>query len=157
MPMTSSDVDLDLDHALSVKLILLTNLLGRSFFQLYGQKEQINVSEWRIVMTLAAHPGMSAADVTSYIGMHKMNTSRAVSRLVKQGYVQAEVDPNDVRRRSLSLTDEGVELHRRIAPTAAHVEQCLIETLTAKEQRSLMGMLDKLIETARAADARGWS
>ena len=45
------------------RLLLLVNLTSRPFSRLYGRRFHIDLAEWRIVLTLADRPGLSATEL----------------------------------------------------------------------------------------------
>lgn len=139
-----------LDDSLGFRLILLVNLLSRPFFAKFGQQLKLNINEWRILMTLSQHPGISATDICGISGLHKMNVSRGVSRLVKQDRVFLTFDPLDGRRRILECTAKGRAVFETIFQSAQVHESAMLAGLTRAEQETVLNLLDKLIARTRS-------
>ncbi len=112
-------------------------------------------------MSISAHPAdwrglrATATDISDWTGLHLMNVSRSVARLVSMGRVLREVDPADRRRGLLRLSRSGEVLFRRIAPSAQAREDIVRTVLSDKDVASLRRMLDSLIEHLRLESADG--
>lgn len=138
----------DLDESPSFRLIQLVNLLSRPFYARYGQQFNIGINEWRIIMTLSAHPGISASEICGISGLHKMNVSRGVRRLAKQGRLRHLPDPADGRRKILHLTAKGNKVFESVFPSARAQESKLFAALTASERNTIGRLLEKLVAHA---------
>ena len=138
------------DEDLAYRLLRIVNLLAKPFHERYGARHDLSLAEWRILMALAAHPGASATALADHTGMHAMNVSRSLARLVRMGRVQRETDPADRRRALLELSPRGAALFRRIAPSAQAREDALHRALDAREAAALRRMLDKIIARLRS-------
>lgn len=71
--------------------------------------------------------------------------SRLVSKMVKDGLVKREVDPNDKRVRLLTITNKGERLERSLSTIIADVAQRLTSHFTVEEQQTLFDLLDRLV------------
>ncbi len=146
---------IDIDVSLPFSVIRLANLFGRNFYQNQTKaKHGLSLSEWRIMMTLACHPGISAIEVCHFTGYTEVNMSRALKRLKAAGRVRSERDTKDRRRTKLDLTPEGVELYERLRPMATASISGLASDLTPAERKQLrrfLGLLtEKMIEVTTA-------
>ncbi len=132
---------------------VLANLIDRVFSGQLDGSFGMSVPEWRVLLTLARHPGLTAAEITSRWAMDKMAISRAIQRLEGDGHISRDRNPNDRRSYKLSLTASGEALHRKILPTANKRYREFVSCLTREELANLRGSLEKLI--AHAGDLRG--
>lgn len=148
-----TDARLDLDKSFSFRLILLVNLLSRPFYSTYGKRHDISINEWRIIMTLSAHPGISASEICSMSGLHKMNVSRGVLRLTRQGRLSNSPDPADGRRKILNLTAKGRAVFNSVFPSAVEQERAMLAGLSSAEKRTVSRILDKLARQGLASAA----
>lgn len=142
------------ERSLVFRLLRLENLISKPFFSRYAGEYDLSLNEWRIVMSVASRPGITASEVCEQTGMHEMNVSRGVQRLVRTKRMQRIVDPGDRRRSMLDLTPEGAALHRRIGPEGLKREAVIQESLSAAEVAQFSRLLDKLIASfcAQAQD-----
>ena len=94
--------------------------------------------------------------------MDRAGISRTVGSLVRRGYVLRHTSRTDRRLSTLSLTEKGVQVHDRIAPTARARDRRLTALLTADEftrfdrvLRTLQSEVDKMLqETAPGRPGR---
>src|SRR5215510_12237391 len=86
---------------------VVSNRISRAFYADIEARHGISLPEWRVMLTLARHPGMAAMAVAALWGMDKMAISRAVRRLERRNLVRRTPAPDDRRRWVLELTPEG--------------------------------------------------
>lgn len=67
-----------------------------------------------------------------------------VDRLGLRGFVTTCSDPNDRRRRAVSLTDDGARVVNAAIGVASHISAKTLRPLTAEEQRTLTRLLKKI-------------
>jgi DNA-binding MarR family transcriptional regulator len=127
---------------------ILASLISRAFAGALDRGFGMSVAEWRVMMTLHRHPGLTAAGITSRWAMDKMAISRAIQRLQTAGYIRRDRNPDDRRSYRLSLTDSGMALHRRILPMANERYRAFLSCLSRDEAATLRQALGKLIAQA---------
>ncbi|MAJ93364.1 MAG: MarR family transcriptional regulator [Rhodospirillaceae bacterium TMED63] len=127
---------------------VLSNRIGRAFHGEIETKFGITISEWRVLMTLTSEKGVSAAEITNRWAMEKMMGNRAIQRLVDNGCITRERDPNDRRRYRLALTPRGRTLYDKIAPTANKRYNELMSAIDSDETDALVRALQKIIQRA---------
>ncbi len=140
---------LSLDRSAFLKLLVLVNLTARPFGRLYARRYKITLAEWRVMFTLAGHPGAAAADVAETLGLDKMAVSRAIRSLERSGHLKRVTDDKDQRRAALNLTPKGLAVFNQIAPGGLEREATLFGVLDAQERRAFIVTLDKLIAHVR--------
>ncbi|HYF17127.1 MAG TPA: MarR family transcriptional regulator [Ramlibacter sp.] len=128
---------------------VLTNLTAKPFAALFGARFHLNLTEWRIMLTLADRPGASAQELSDYTGLDKMSVSRVVRSLEAQGRLEREGSEEDRRKRHLFLTEAGWKVYEAIAAGALAREQQIYASLTEAELRTLHRLLMKLSDKAR--------
>ncbi len=67
-----------------------------------------------------------------------------VDRLTRRGLLTAEPDAADARRLLVTLTAEGAEWVRRLAPLAHAITAETLAPLAPEEQRALLSLLRRL-------------
>jgi DNA-binding MarR family transcriptional regulator len=128
---------------------VLINLTARPFAALFGRRFHLNLNDWRIMLTVADHPGITAQALADYSGLDKMSVSRGVRNLEVQGRLARDGNEADRRLRHLSLTAEGWAVYSEIARSAARREAQLYRALSADELRDFHRLLMKLTAHAR--------
>lgn len=128
---------------------VLTNLTAKPFMVRFGERFDLNLTDWRILLTLADKPGITAQGLADYTGLDKMSVSRVVRKLEAQGRLVRENSESDRRSFHLELTDTGWSVYEEIALAAIEREAQVYAGLSEKEIRTLHLLLGKLSERAR--------
>ena len=137
------------EHSPYYQIWVVTNLTARPFAALFGNRFHLNLTEWRVLLTVADRPGISAQELSDYTGLDKMSVSRTVRHLEAQGRLVREGNATDRRRRHLDLTDDGWAVYEEIARAAVRREQQIYAGLSASELATLRVLLSKLSARAR--------
>ena len=127
---------------------ILSNRIGRAFYSEVETKFGVTIAEWRVMLTLASEPGVSAAEITNSWAMEKMSANRAIQRLIDNGNVSRSRDPEDRRSYRLSLTAKGRKLYARIAPAANKRYTEIISSVSAEDLDIVVAALQKMIVRA---------
>ena len=127
---------------------ILSNRIGRAFYSEVETKFGVTIAEWRVMLTLASEPGVSAAEITNSWAMEKMSVNRAIQRLIDNGNVSRSRDPEDGRSYRLSLTAKGRNLYARIAPAANKRYTEIISSVSAEDLDIVVAALQKMIVRA---------
>ena len=127
---------------------ILSNRIGRAFYSEVETKFGVTIAEWRVMLTLASEPGVSAAEITNSWAMEKMSVNRAIQRLIDNGNVSRSRDPEDGRSYRLSLTAKGRKMYARIAPAANKRYTEIISSVSAEELDIVVAALQKMIVRA---------
>ena len=128
---------------------VLTNLTAKPFAATFGRRFHLNLNDWRIMLTVADHPGVTAQELADYTGLDKMSVSRGVRNLEAQGRLARGGNEADRRLRHLFLTDEGWEVYSEIARNAVRREAELYRALSGAELQEFHRLLMKLSAQAR--------
>ena len=109
-PATSSvthKADFNFETAVTFQLAVLTNLISQPFYEQVGRTSGMSLNDWRILLVLAAKPGLSQAEIVHATGLHKMTVSRSLKSL--KAFVRQDYHPTDKRKRIAFLTGKGVK------------------------------------------------
>jgi DNA-binding MarR family transcriptional regulator len=131
------------------RIWVLTNVTGKPFGQQFGERFDLNLTEWRVLLTVADQPGITAQALSDLTGLDKMSVSRMVRKLESQGRLVRDNSEADRRSFHLSLTDEGWAVYGEIAQAAIQREAHVYAGLSSKELDTLHKLLGKLLMQAR--------
>lgn len=153
---------MDLSTHLPSRLIFLANGLALHAYRLYSSRLGLRSGDWRIISALGYLGPISYNGLVANIRMDRAGISRTVGSLVRRGYVLRHTSRADRRLSTLSLTEKGVQVHDRIAPTARARDKRLTALLTTDEfarfdrvLRTLQSEVDKMLqETAPTRSGR---
>ena len=135
---------------------VLSSLIGRAFHGQVALRHRISLPEWRVLVTLANHPGSTAAEIVERWAMQPMMASRAIRQLKRRGWVERKVRRDDRRSYALWLSDRGRQAYRRVRPDANQRYHEIVGTLAPGELALLESALRRLTQrTRRLAEGRG--
>ena len=83
------------------QLWVLSNLTAKPFPR-FAAEFDLNLTDWRMMVTIADRPGITAQELSDYSGLDKMIVSRAVRGLEEQGRLVREGSDTDRRMRHLT-------------------------------------------------------
>ena len=81
-----------------------------------------------------------------------MNVSRSVAALRRSGRVEERRDPDNPRRKILSLTPEGLSLHRKLTPHVDAISEFAFSAMSAEDEAFFDELLELLIVRLQAVD-----
>ena len=134
------------------RLLKLTSLMGRPFFTRFAQQYELSANDWRVLTTLASIPESASHELCDVTGMHPMNVSRSVATLRKQGRVSERTDPNNRRRKILSLTPKGWDIYNRGVPQVRKLAQFLFSSMSPLEVEFFGRLVDLLVNRLEEVD-----
>jgi DNA-binding MarR family transcriptional regulator len=143
-----------LEDFLPYRLALLAEAVSQCMAQVYRERFGLARDEWRVLAHLAGSGAAVAAtpvkttEVIRRTALDKMQVSRAVARLERDGLVQRHPDPDDGRGWRLELSAAGRALHAQVVPMVQAREAILLEVLSAAERRVLDAALLKMQQRA---------
>ena len=139
------------------RLLKLSNLIETPFFNGDSVRYQISMNELRVLMTLAPLGEAASHEIGEVAGVHPMNVSRAVAALRRSGRLTERSDPQNRRRKLLTLTADGKKLYRTLMPHVQEVAGKLFDGMTPEEittlSRLLAGMTERIQSTPAATSA----
>ncbi len=101
-------------------------------------------AEYILLVCLAHYPVLTAQDVSRIARRPRNSISRAVHRMLAEGYLDRARDPQDGRQARLKLTPKGRALHEKIAVRLLERQEEVLAPLDAKERRQLDRLLQRL-------------
>ncbi|USG60330.1 MarR family transcriptional regulator [Sneathiella marina] len=108
--------------------------------------------EYLLLACLSLLPVLTAQDVATMTRRPRNTISRAVNKMLAEEYIVRAPDPDDRRQLKLSITPSGRALHKKIAQRFVTRQEKILSVLSAKERKSLDGLLNKLVRHAATLD-----
>lgn len=132
------------------RMLKLTNLMSQPFFSDFAKQNFLTLNEWRSMVVISSWPNTAAEDISAATGIHPMNISRAIKGLRKRKFVDQVHDPENHRRKLLTLSPLGESKFSEIAPHSEQQSQKLLSALSDGEIESFSIILDKLVRQAES-------
>lgn len=123
--------------------------------QLLETKHGLLWQEWVVLFCLASNERRCwrAGDVAQVTNRPKNSISRAVKKLVAQGYIVRHDHPKDGRAQTLNLTNKGRDFYDKFLPSLLEAERAIYSALSPEEAEIFLGFLDRVV--ARADEIGG--
>lgn len=104
--------------------------------------------EYLLIFCLSHMPVLTARDVAEMTKRPRNSISRAVHRMLSEGYIDRAQDPEDGRQARLTITAKGRALHESVIQNMIARETEGFSVLNAKDMKDLDRILGKLAHHA---------
>jgi DNA-binding MarR family transcriptional regulator len=126
------------------RIAFLTNFWREPLLRRMERETGLIRPELTVLMCLSFRGDLNARDICEITEQPSNTVSRAVSSLVRKGYISRRQDTVDTRRQVLNITDSGRAVHEQVMAMFAAAETRMLGALSQKEQAELHHLLDKL-------------
>ncbi len=131
---------LDLDNYVPGLVTWLANKLSAGASKLYRERHGLGVIDWRVMSTIGAEDGCTAARICQVVGLDKGAVSRSLALLSARGLVEVAG-----RAKPLRMTKAGRDVHDAILDLALAREARLLAGLSPAEVAELVRLLHILL------------
>lgn len=142
--MKSKEATIPLEQWIGYRFGLVAARLGNYVAQMYASRHDLTIPAWRSLAVIARYQPLTAKRLATLTSSDAFKVARAIELLVRRGLIRRDVDKEDRRRASLSLTAEGRKVYKDIEKFTVRVERELIAGLDESERTTLRRSLDKL-------------
>ncbi|WP_136710046.1 MarR family winged helix-turn-helix transcriptional regulator [Agromyces sp. H66] len=138
---------IDPDNFTPRLLALLSNaLVWRESHEL-RRRFGFGTNDWRIISAIAFRPGVSATEVSEFLGLNKAVISKAVTKLVDHKLVLLVDGPRGSR--PMYLTRAGAEMHDAMMPISMRGQEIILADLAPDDIERLNTLLRRMLEKTR--------
>ena len=88
-------------------------------------------------------------DVVGEVFYHKSHTTRAINKLVSDGFIIKEKNPDDLRAYILSLTIKGEQTAKRVKEVKEEWDQLVNSVITDQEREMIQNITKKIYHLLR--------
>ena len=134
----------DLLRFIPFRLNRLAAEVSRELAGAYSDRFGIDITEWRVLATLAMGEPRSAGFIVRCTRTHKSKISRAVTRLALAGFLEGVPSSEDRRETKLRMTERGRALYAELVPVVLEHERRLTCCLDEQRDARTDHALDKL-------------
>jgi MarR family transcriptional regulator, temperature-dependent positive regulator of motility len=108
----------------------------------------VSPSQFKVLRALGESGALGQHQLADLIDVDPRNAVPLIDSLAERGLLAREVDPDDRRRRVLTLTARGQRLAVDLASVGAEIENDFFSPLSAADQESLRQMLLSLLRAS---------
>jgi DNA-binding MarR family transcriptional regulator len=148
--MKSKEPAMPLEHWIGYRFSLIAARLGNYVAQMYTSRHDLTMPAWRCLAVIARYQPLTAKELAKLTSSDAFKVTRAIELLVSRGLIRRDVDKEDRRRASLSLTARGRKVYADIERFSVRIERKLIASLDERELamlRQSLGKLDQQLES----------
>ena len=127
------------------RISFLANSLVLPVYDAVKREHDLNRGEYLLLFCLSNVAELTAQDVADMTGRPRNSISRAVHRMLRDGYLTRSPDPDDGRQALLRITPTGRALHGKIVSYFVEREAALLGVLNDDERDTLDRLLNKLV------------
>ena len=134
-------------------LISRVYALNRSQLDAEFEGEDINFTQWRVLMCLRDGLADTSADLSRELSHDKGSMTRLVDQLESRGMIRRQRDKDDRRHVFLKLTALGRAAVNRLIPKLVNYYNELLVDFSPQDVKHLTQLLTKLRAALKAAEA----
>lgn len=108
----------EVDDFIIVRATAFASKVQRAMARDVLRGENLPILEWRLLFSIARFGQTHLAFITRHTSIDPAHGSRAASALEGKGLIARTDDPNNRRRKLMTLTPAGVEVFERVWPKA---------------------------------------
>ncbi len=134
-------------------LLKLTNYLYRytqSHMDQVLEEFQLSSGSYPFLLMLNKNEGISQNQISKELNVDKAMSARTIKRLIELDYIKKEENPNDARAVRLYLTDRAKAVLPKLVLELRGWVDIITEGLTIQEKEAVVGILEKIMDNARA-------
>ena len=134
--------DFNIDNSLGF-IVAKTNYYMKTYFSKLIKDNNLNITieQWAILNAVYHNRGASQTDLARACLKDKTNVTRILDLLVKKGYVVRNIDLNDRRIYSITLTDLGESVLEQLINISDNANKVFISDLNRDEYLELVSTL----------------
>ena len=133
----------DVDDFVILRMRKFTSKTRQIVTQRVLTAEGLALLEWQLMFSLARFGTCHLAYITRHTSIDPAHGSRAATALEKRKLVARVDDPENRRRKLISLTPEGVKTFERVWPRAQQMIRNVEQDFTAQEFAEFKRLLSK--------------
>lgn len=108
--------------------------------------KDVTPTQFSALSVIAARPGVDQVTISREASLDTSTTGAVIERLIQRGWVIAQSDPADRRRRLLTLSPAGSDVHRAVWGTAEEMTRRLMACFDREEQAQFVDLLTRFVE-----------
>jgi MarR family transcriptional regulator, transcriptional regulator for hemolysin len=149
------------EESIVLCLMDVANALSRHYETILADVG-LTAPQWTVLMHVAGdanfqdglHPGdmIFSSEIAAARGLSRPHISATVTELMRKGLLVQDDDPQDRRRKLLSITAIGLELLRKVHPLRKELNNRLLSDLSPETRQRLLELLLPMRARARHAD-----
>ena len=105
----------------------------------------ITSPQFAALNALYGHPNLDQRTLGQGISLDRSTMAEVVSRLGSRGLIRSERDPQDGRRKTITLTPKGLHTVQQLIPRTHAMTRRLVGPLDQQQRNDLLRLLTKVV------------
>jgi len=133
------------DRSLPMALMRAREAVMKNFIPSL-RENNMSSQQWRVIRALNEREGLDISELAERCYLLMPSLSRIIQNLEKRGLINRVQSKKDNRRSVISLTDDGHDVFRKIAPKSVDRYNYITERFGYGKLELLYELLDELVE-----------
>jgi DNA-binding MarR family transcriptional regulator len=120
------------------------------YSQMYLDKElkpyNIGPGQFYLLMPLFQKDGVNQESLAQSINLDRANVTRAIQKLIKEGYVYRQTDDEDRRSHRIFLTEKGKAIEPGLKKIALEWENILLSNFDSDQRQTIVNSFEDMIK-----------
>jgi DNA-binding MarR family transcriptional regulator len=134
------------DNDFSGKFISYLHRYGQIYIDNKIAPYGIGSGQFSFLVQLYHEDGVNQECLSNYLKIDKATTTRAIKKLVDEGYVIKKTDEKDRRSYRIFLTDKGKEIEPEMKKIASQWENILFSNLDRPQREEIISSLETMFK-----------
>ncbi|WMW24146.1 MarR family transcriptional regulator [Methanolobus sediminis] len=134
------------DNDFSGKFISYLHRYGQIYIDKKMEPYGIGSGQFSFLVQLYHEDGVNQECLSNYLKIDKATTTRAIKKLVDEGYVFKKIDEKDRRSYRIFLTDKGKRLEPDMKKIATEWENILFSNLDRTQREDIISSLETMFK-----------
>ena len=136
------------------KIMSISRAIGAKNFEFMKARgyRKVGIGQLAIARIVLNNPGVYADDICRELELDKATVAIGIKHLMAGGFIQREVDENDMRRKKLFATEKLLDVGHEIKEQIAIQIKKMTEGFTKKDIEILEDYLDRIKENMSKED-----
>ena len=139
----------DVDNFIILRARAFTSRVRRAMIRDVLQPENLHLIEWQLIFSVARFGTCHLAHITHHTSLDPAHGSRAATSLEKKALIERHDDPDNRRRKLISLTPDGAALVARLWPRAQGLVKTVTQNMKNDDLAEVKRLLDLLNDAAK--------
>lgn len=122
--------------------------MAHSFINEKLKNSELSMGLFFYILELEDHDGINLNHLSQCLFMDRANTTRAINKLIKLGYVVKKTDEQDLRAYKLYLTEKGHSAAQRLNDIFIEWRDLISEGVSDDQAEEVLTISKKLYENA---------
>ncbi|MBL7886318.1 MAG: MarR family transcriptional regulator [Flavobacterium sp.] len=124
-------------------------------YRMYAQKQikskglKITIDQWLVLKSLKENPNLNQAELAEKVFKDNASITRIIDLLVKSGYVEREINPNDRRKFNLNITSIGNKILTETHTIVLQNRKTALNGVAEKDIQVLSETLQKITSNCK--------